>query len=161
MQHYPNILQCYSAVVGETLGAWNGAWDPPPAMADLDPGDLRILIVNEDMRSADSLKRVLRDLGYRMTHTAYSGHRALDLVETFCPSVALLDLDLPDMSGFQLARKLLTHRHQHVRNLCLLAVAEESSSGEADRARAAGFVGCLRKPVPRFELDRLMRTLER
>ena len=39
------------------------------------PSNFRILIVNEDMRSADSLKRTLRDLGYVTTFTAYSARR--------------------------------------------------------------------------------------
>ena len=49
---------------------------PEPA-SDLAPSNFRILIVSDDMRSADSLKRTLRDLGYFSTFTAYSARRAL------------------------------------------------------------------------------------
>jgi len=65
---------------------------------------LRILIVNEDMRSADWLKRTLRELGYHTTLTAYSAERSLVAAADFSPSVALLDLELTEMTGFQLAR---------------------------------------------------------
>ena len=49
----------------------------------LAPRDLRILIVNEDMRCADSLKRTLQGLGYSTTFTAYSARRALVAAVTF------------------------------------------------------------------------------
>jgi len=161
MQFQSQMLDRSAIEATRTLGAWNGAWDPSPPALSLDPGEMRILIVNEDMRSAESLRRTLRDLGYRTTYTAYSAQRALALADTFCPALALLDLELPDMSGFQLAQKLRAHDSGHVRNMCLLAVAERREVGESDRARAAGFMGCLTKPVPRFELDRLMRTMSR
>jgi CheY-like chemotaxis protein len=77
----------------------------------------------------------------------------------FSPSVALLDLVLPDMSGFQLAQTLRSHIRSHVRRVSLIAVAERDIFGTGDLARAAGFVGCLAKPVPRIELNSLLRKL--
>ncbi len=52
----------------------------------LAPADLRILIVNEDMRSGDSLKRTLQEMGYSTTLTAYSAKRALVAAADFSPS---------------------------------------------------------------------------
>ncbi len=52
---------------------------------NLTPADLRILIVNEDMRSADRLKDVLLELGYSTTLTAYSAKRALAAAADFAP----------------------------------------------------------------------------
>ncbi len=135
----------------------------PPVIADEDfpqlslaPADLRILIVNEDMQSADSLKRTLRELGYYTTLTAYSAKRALDAAASFSPSVALLDLELPDMTGFQLAHKLRSHLLSCVRRVRLLAVAERLVSGNRELTRAAGFVGCLTKPVLPKELNSML-----
>jgi PleD family two-component response regulator len=51
----------------------------------LAPRDLKILIVNEDMRCADSLKRTLQGLGYSTTFTAYTAQRALAAVADFSP----------------------------------------------------------------------------
>ncbi len=124
-----------------------------------DPADFRILIVNEDMLSADSLKRTLRDLGYYTTLTAYSAKRALDAAADFSPSVALLDLELPDMTGFQLAQKLRSHLLSWVRRVPLLAVAERVVLGNRELTRAAGFVGCLSKPVMPTELNSLLWRL--
>jgi CheY-like chemotaxis protein len=123
------------------------------------PADLRILIVEEDMRAADSLKRTLRKLGYYTTLTAYSAKRALDAAADFSPSVALLDLQLPDMTGFQLAHELRSHLLSCVRRVPLLAVAETRVFGNTELARAAGFVGCLTKPVMPMELKNMLRRL--
>jgi CheY-like chemotaxis protein len=138
----------------------------PPLIVDEDipqlslaPADLRILIVNEDMRSADSLKRTLRELGYNTTLTAYSARRALHAAADFSPSIALLDLELPDMTGFQLANRLRSHLLGCVRRVPLLAIAERLVFGNTELARAAGFVGCLTKPVVPMELNRVLRRL--
>ena len=138
----------------------------PPVISDEDiaqfsltPADFRILIVNEDMQSADSLKRTLRELGYYTTLTAYSAKRALDVAADFSPSVALLDLELPDMTGFQLAHRLRSHRLSCVRRVPLLAVAERLVFGNRELTRAAGFVDCLTKPVMPMELNSMLWRL--
>lgn len=130
------------------------------AQLSLAPADLRILIVNEDMRSADSLKCTLGELGYHTTLTAYSAKRALAVMADFSPSVALLDLELPDMTGFQLAHKLQSHLLRCIRRVPLLAIAERLVFANTELARAAGFVGCLTKPVRRIELNRALRGLQ-
>jgi CheY-like chemotaxis protein len=150
-------MQIHSAVVSNRR---------PPMIADEDifrlspdPVDFRILIVNEDMQSADSLKRTLRDLGYYTTLTAYSAKRALGAAADFAPSVALLDLELPDMTGFQLAHKLRSHLLSWVRRVPLLAIAERPVFGNRELTRASGFVGCLTKPVMPMELNSLLWEL--
>lgn len=123
------------------------------------PSSFRILIVNEDMRSADSLKRTLGELGYATTFTAYSAKRALSIALDFLPAVALLDLELPDMTGYQLASKFRSHRAECMRRVPLLAIAELPRYGNAELTRAAGFMGCLAKPVQSVELNALLNKL--
>ena len=135
-------------------------YDYVPALA-FAPANVRILIVNEDMRSADSLKRTLHDLGYFTTFTAYSARRALVAAVDFSPAVALLDLELPDMTGYQLAQKLRSHLRHYVRLLPLLAIAERPVLGDVDRTRAAGFIGCITKPVLPMVLNGMLRKLQR
>jgi CheY-like chemotaxis protein len=126
----------------------------------LSPANFRILIVNEDMRSADSLKRTLFDLGYFTTLTAYSARRALVAAPDFLPAVALLDLELPDMTGYELAQRFRSHLAIGVRRVPLLAIAELPLHGNAERTRAAGFMGCLAKPVPPVALNALLGKLQ-
>ena len=128
--------------------------------SELAPSNFRILIVNEDMRSADSLKRTLNDLGYFTTCTAYSARRALAVAEDFAPAVALLDLELPDMTGYQLAGKLRTHLANSVRRVPLLAIAELPLHGTAELTRAAGFIGWLPKPVQPVALNAILGKLQ-
>src|SRR5690348_1051213 len=134
--------------------------DEPELAAELAPSNFRILIVNEDMRSADSLKHTLHDLGYFTTFTAYSARRALVAAVEFSPAVALLDLELPDMTGYQLAHRFRSHLTKSVRLVPLLAIAELSLHGDAELTRAAGFMGCLAKPVPSLALNALLIRLQ-
>lgn len=125
------------------------------------PGNLRILIVNEDMRSADSLKSTLQELGYSATFTAYSARRALVAAADLSPAVVILDLELPDMTGYQLAQKLRSHLRRYVRQVPLLAIAEHPMFGDLERTRAAGFIGCLTKPVMPLALRSMLRRVPR
>jgi CheY-like chemotaxis protein len=134
--------------------------DAPEQGMLLAPAKFRILIVNEDMRSADSLKRTLHDLGYFTTFTAYSARRALVAAVNFLPAVALLDLELSDMTGFQLAHQFRSHLSKGVRKVPLLAIAELQRFGNAELTRAAGFMGCLAKPVSPVELNALLGKLQ-
>ena len=131
----------------------------PELAPELTPANFRILIVNEDMRSADSLKHTLHDLGYFKTFTAYSARRALVAAVDFAPAVALLDLELPDMTGYQLANKLRSHLSGCVRQVPLLAVAERALFCTAELTRAAGFIGWLPKPVQAAALNALLGRL--
>jgi CheY-like chemotaxis protein len=147
--HNQALLRCHLP--------WEEEADPASVPA---PTNFRILIVNEDMRSADSLKRTLRDLGYLTTFTAYSARRALAAAVDFSPAVALLDLELPDMTGFQLASEFRSHPSERVRKVPMLAIAELTRFGNAELTRAAGFMGCLTKPVPPLALNALLGKLQ-
>lgn len=128
--------------------------------SSLAPSNFRILIVNEDMRSADALKRTLNDLGYYATRTAYSARRALAVAVDFAPSVVLVDLLLPDMTGYQLAAKLRSHLSRGVRKVPLLAIAELPLHGTGELTVAAGFMGWLSKPVEPGALNALLARLQ-
>ena len=141
------------------------AWRPSlePRTDDLAqtpaPGNSRVLIVNEDMRSADSLKYTLQELGFMATFTAYSARRALAAVAEFSPAIVIVDLELPDMTGYQLAGRFRSHLQRSVRQLPLLAIAECPVSIDPERSRAAGFIGCLAKPAAQLEVHSMLRRL--
>lgn len=117
----------------------------------------RILIVNDDMRSAATLKKTLCALGYSTTLVAHSGKRALAAVAAYSPAVAILDLELGDMTGYSLARRLRSHATAQVRDLPLIAIAERCEFATGQLVQAAGFVGWLTKPVPSWLLSRLLQ----
>jgi CheY-like chemotaxis protein len=106
---------------------------------------VRILIVDDDIQSSSSLEVMLRAAGYSETRVAYSGHAALAIAADFPPSVALLELRLLDMSGYEVAR-LLRRQSQDLR-LIALSVSRDHGGRES-----ALFEHCLLKPVTRHEL---------
>ena len=107
-------------------------------------GGARILVVDDNVDAAQLLADLLEAAGYH-TLAAHDGPSALDAAEMFRPEVAILDLGLPIMDGFELARLLLARPALAATKLIAL-----TGYGQAeDRARttAAGFAAHFVKPV--------------
>jgi len=68
----------------------------------------RILIVDDDVDAANALASLLQSSGYGDARVAYTGATALALAVEFVPTVLFVDLDLPYMSGYDLARQLFS-----------------------------------------------------
>lgn len=105
----------------------------------------RILIVDDDAVAADALASLLQSTGYGEARVAHSGATALTIALEFVPTVALVDLDLPDMSGWELARHLSQHPQLHA--VRLIALTADSEHPGRERARQAGVERYLSKPV--------------
>jgi CheY-like chemotaxis protein len=117
---------------------------------------VRILIVDNDMRGADSLELMLHASGYSDTRVAYSAHAALAIAAQLAPDVVLLDLGLLDMTGYELAQSLREHaQSRHVR---LIALTSSREHAAREQARAAGFERYLLKPIASLDLAELMAT---
>jgi two-component system CheB/CheR fusion protein len=105
---------------------------------------LRVLIVEDDADAAQSLAQLLQMWGHRV-RTALSGPTALELALEFQPDVALLDLGLPGMDGYEVARRL---RDQPQTTATLLvALTGYGQPAERERSRSAGMHHHLVKPV--------------
>ena len=113
----------------------------------------RILIVDDDVDAADALASLLQAAGYGDTRVAYTGAMALTLAVEFVPTVLLVDLDLPDMSGYDVARHLA--QHPQLQNLRLIALTANSEHPGREVAREAGIERYLIKPVGAAALDEL------
>jgi two-component system, sensor histidine kinase len=113
----------------------------------------RILIVDDDTSAADTLASLLQLMGYGDARVAYTGVSALALAAEFVPTVALVDLELPDMSGYELARHLT--QHPHLQALRLIALTADSEHPGRELAREAGVERYLIKPVGSAELAEL------
>jgi CheY-like chemotaxis protein len=121
------------------------------------PSDtLRILIVEDDLESASSLAQMLEASGYRETRVVRSGEEALAVAVEFRPALVLLELDLPDMSGYEVAQQL--HQRAQLQDLRLIALTGSRKHTGRERARAAGFERYLLKPVGAAELAELFVT---
>ena len=116
---------------------------------------LRVLVVDDDEDSAMLLAESLADRGHTV-EVAHDGPSALSMYESFVPEVALLDVGLPLMDGFEVARRLRALEKPSQR-LRLFAITGYDGDDHRRLAREAGFDLHLVKPVMP---DRLMREIE-
>jgi signal transduction histidine kinase len=113
----------------------------------------RVLIVDDNHDAADSLAAMLGLLGHQVL-VAYGGEEALAMAREVELDVALLDIDLPGMDGYEVARRLGQQPHRPNR---IVAVTGFGSEEDHRRSRAAGFVAHLVKPI---DHDLLLRLLD-
>jgi CheY-like chemotaxis protein len=107
------------------------------------PTGVRVLLVDDNTDAADLLAEVLRARGHRV-EVAYDGVQALQVVRAFRPEVAVLDIGLPVMDGYELARQLRQAGLDRCRLVALTGYGQEQ---DRERSRAAGFAAHLVKPV--------------
>jgi CheY-like chemotaxis protein len=115
---------------------------------------LRVLCVDDNQDSADSMAMLLDMFGCEV-EVSYGGDAALALAEEFRPDVCLLDLTMPGMNGFELARRL---RHQAAgRRMLLVAMTALGSDSCRRQTAAAGFDMHLVKPIEITALTTALR----
>jgi PAS domain S-box-containing protein len=113
----------------------------------------RVLVVDDNQDIADGLGQLLQTLGME-TRVVYRGAAALDAVASFRPQVMLLDIGMPGMDGYEVARQV--RARFPVARPKLIAVTGWGSERDRQRIREAGFDHHLVKPVG---ADRLHRVL--
>jgi PAS domain S-box-containing protein len=117
--------------------------------------DSRVLIVDDNRDAAESLGRLLRHLGHDVRVT-FDGQEALAQAAAYRPAVVLMDIGLPGLDGYEVARAM---RAQPGLDAVKLVALTGYSSAEARRqSRQAGFNAHLIKPV---DLDELQAVLAR
>jgi signal transduction histidine kinase/DNA-binding response OmpR family regulator len=115
---------------------------------------LRILVADDNRDSADSCKMLLESSGYEV-RVAYSGQEAFDIAADFRPDVALLDIGMPQMNGYQVARQVRSA--EWGAEPMLIAMTGWGQESDKQDARDAGFDRHLTKPI---DMDRLMLMIE-
>ena len=141
-------LTCLAAEVVEPAPA------AEPAEAARPPGPARrILVVDDHQDSTDSLALFLRLRGHEV-RTAPDGPTALDEIERYRPEVVFLDLGLPGMSGYDVARRV--RMRTDLGPLQLVALTGYGTDGDRQKTRDAGFDVHLAKPVDPRAVDALL-----
>jgi PAS domain S-box-containing protein len=107
-------------------------------------GSRRILVVDDNIDAATSLAMLLKLLGHE-TRVVHSGPDALAAVEADPPEVVLLDIGMPLMDGFEVARRL--RAGPHADRLLLVAITGWGQAADRQRTKEAGFDHHLTKPV--------------
>jgi CheY-like chemotaxis protein/two-component sensor histidine kinase len=124
----------------------------PPGASELHPSR-RILVVDDNQDAADSLAALLSLLGQDV-RAVHDGRRALEAALTFRPEIVLLDIGMPGMDGYEVARRL--RAQLGVESARLIALTGYGQAEDVQRSREAGFDEHLVKPV---SLDLLKQRL--
>jgi signal transduction histidine kinase/ActR/RegA family two-component response regulator len=132
---------------GETPAA------PPPAPAPESP-PLRIVIA-DDNRDAAATMGMLLELSGHVVSVAHSGTEALALCGSQRPDVAILDIGMPDLTGYEVAR--LLRSEPWGAHIFLLAITGWGQQSDVDKAHDAGFDQHLTKPADPDLIDSLIR----
>jgi two-component system CheB/CheR fusion protein len=121
--------------------------------------ELKVLVVDDNNDSADSLAMWLELAGHEV-RTAYDGPQALAAAAELRPQVILLDIGMPGMSGYDVARRL--RQHPATRDVLLLAMTGWGQDEDRRLSREAGFDEHLVKPLdPQLLKDLLARLAAR
>ncbi|MDR6938545.1 response regulator transcription factor [Arcanobacterium hippocoleae] len=116
--------------------------------------EIRLLIADDDQIICDGLARLLdAQEGLRVVATAVNGAEVFDQLALHQVDVALLDVNMPVMSGIEAARRI-SREQPSITIIMLTAFEHEESLGQAIRAGVRGF---LTKDIPAPELAQLIR----
>jgi DNA-binding response OmpR family regulator len=124
---------------------------PPDAFAAK-----RILIVDDNQDAADTLALLLRDEGYE-AQTCYDGRAALEQASSFQPAVVILDIRMPQLTGYEAARAF--KRQSGNTPPVLIALTGATGESAEIRAQMAGFDYYIAKPADPSTLLELLKTL--
>jgi CheY-like chemotaxis protein len=130
---------------------------PPAAAEPVRPfGRRRILVADDNIDSAESLRQLLELLGNDVS-TANDGVQALDLAETLRPDVILLDIGMPKLNGLDTCRRI--RELPWGNRAILVAMTGWGRDGDKVRSQETGFDHHLVKPVGPKVLEQLLASL--
>jgi signal transduction histidine kinase/CheY-like chemotaxis protein len=118
----------------------------------------RVLVVDDNRDAADSLASLVAAFGATV-RVAYDGRSALQVVRDFRPGVVFLDLGMPGVDGFEVARRI--RELDELRDIALVAVTGWGQKEDRRRTGAAGFDRHLVKPVDPIKLPAVLEAVAR
>ena len=116
---------------------------------------LRVLVADDNVDHANTLRTLLLAAG-QSVQVCYDGLSALRCAEAFAPQIAFLDIGMPRLDGYELARRL--RADPNLRDCTLVAVTGWGQQQDQQRSRAAGFDHHIVKPLQLAQLNDLLRA---
>jgi len=116
----------------------------------------RILVVDDNMDAGESMVTLLKLDGHDVRVT-FDGLAAVESARDFRPQVVLLDIGLPGMDGYEVARRLRSH--DETKDTCLIAVTGYGRIEDRERTFASGFDYHLTKPVDPGDVEEIINNL--
>jgi signal transduction histidine kinase/ActR/RegA family two-component response regulator len=143
------VVECEDPVASKQSIVANGART----------GSLRVLVIEDNVDSATSLKMLLGRIYDHDVMTAHGGTEGIELAEQFLPDLILLDIGLPGMDGFEVASHL--RKLPSMQKAIIVALSGYSKEQVAlKHAGVAHFDHHLLKPVDPDQLERLLKIIE-
>jgi len=119
---------------------------------------LRVLIVDDQQDFVESLAEPIRAWGYEV-QTALDGNAAIEIASHFQPNVILLDIMMPEMDGYKVAKKL--REVVDFKNCTIIGVTALGSDAHRYQGYDAGFHHYEVKPVDPEKIKNMLMTVER
>jgi PAS domain S-box-containing protein len=116
----------------------------------------RVLVVDDNIDSADSITSLLEASGHDVK-VAYSAEKALEMAAEYQPEIMLLDIGLPEMDGYEVAKRL--RQNPQLKDLRLIALTGYGQDSDRKRSRESGFDAHVVKPVDWRTLSELLASL--
>jgi CheY-like chemotaxis protein/anti-sigma regulatory factor (Ser/Thr protein kinase) len=122
------------------------------------PSGHRVLVVDDNQDAAESLAMLLRLYGHDV-RVAHSGEAALKAVEAYSPDAIFLDIGMPDLDGYEVARRLRTRPESE--RVILAALTGWGQQADRRRSMEAGFNHHIIKPPEAKALESVFRDVKR
>ncbi|HKV34799.1 MAG TPA: ATP-binding protein [Pyrinomonadaceae bacterium] len=135
----------------------NSVSEIEPVVDDRPQTRRRILVVDDNVDSAESMAMMLELSGHDVA-TAHDGLAAVELAKAFRPHVALLDIGMPKLDGYEAARSI--RQQSWGQKMKLVALTGWGQQEDKRRSREAGFDAHLVKPIDFSALEELVATDE-
>ena len=118
----------------------------------------RVLVVDDNRDAADMFVIMLQTFGHEVQAT-YSSQTALEMAVAYQPDIVLLDIGLPEMDGYEVARHL--RQHPQTKDVWVIAMTGYGQDADRQRAEEAGFDYHLVKPIDPEKLQAVLELLGR
>ncbi|HVA44838.1 MAG TPA: response regulator [Pirellulales bacterium] len=132
--------------------------DPATKNAKTSGPSLRLLVIDDNHDAADTMAMLLRVMGHQAS-VAYSGATGVERAIAESPDAVILDLGLPEIDGYEVARRI--RQHSHLAQVPLVAVTGYGQDSDRERSLEAGLAAHIVKPVDSRKLGEILATVVR
>ena len=115
----------------------------------------RVLVIEDNVDNMELITFILKNSGYQ-TLRAETGKNGLELALSERPDFILLDIQLPDMDGFEVLRRIRASESDG--NIPVIAITSYAMTGDQEKMLAAGCTGYIEKPI---EPDKVISQIRR
>ena len=119
-------------------------------------GQLRILVVEDNRVNQLLAKKLLERMGYRISQ-AINGREAVNMVKDQVYDLILMDIQMPEMDGFDATRAIRLAEAGREQHLPIVAMTAHAMKGDQERCLASGMDNYITKPIKREQLENVIR----